>query len=260
MTRRRTTSAGEAVPAVAPLARGLALLRAFRPEDRGLGNGALAERTGLPPSTVSRLTSTLVGLGFLDYDARTGRYALTASVAALGFSYLNGLDVRIRLKPGMQALADLAGAAVALGARDLQHLVYLECCLPPRADIFRFNVGSRLPMARTAMGRAYLSGLDEERFARIVDEIRTAAGEQWPKVLAGIEKAKADIAARGFCTSFGEWESGLNAVGVPVLVNGGRDVFALSCGAPSYSLDPEDLTRLHGPRLVELVNSVSDAD
>jgi DNA-binding IclR family transcriptional regulator len=47
------------------LARGLEVLRAFRPDDGPLGNHALAERTGLPRSTVSRLTYTLTSLGYL---------------------------------------------------------------------------------------------------------------------------------------------------------------------------------------------------
>ena len=44
---------------VTALARGLELLRAFRREGEALGNGELAERTGLSRSTVSRLAYTL---------------------------------------------------------------------------------------------------------------------------------------------------------------------------------------------------------
>ncbi|MBC7728270.1 MAG: helix-turn-helix domain-containing protein, partial [Microbacteriaceae bacterium] len=47
------------------LERGVEILRAFRPGSELLGNGELAERTGLARATVSRLTQTLVGTGFL---------------------------------------------------------------------------------------------------------------------------------------------------------------------------------------------------
>ena len=47
------------------LSRGLSVLRAFRPSDDGLGNAEIAARTGLPKSTVSRLTYTLQALGYL---------------------------------------------------------------------------------------------------------------------------------------------------------------------------------------------------
>ena len=49
---------------ITSLHRGLEVLRAFRPDDRaGLSNGDLADRTGLPNSTVSRLTYTLLRQG-----------------------------------------------------------------------------------------------------------------------------------------------------------------------------------------------------
>ncbi|MDZ4129282.1 MAG: helix-turn-helix domain-containing protein, partial [Hydrogenophaga sp.] len=47
------------------LVRGIDILRAFRPGSNWLGNSELAERAGLSPSTVSRLTQTLVMTGML---------------------------------------------------------------------------------------------------------------------------------------------------------------------------------------------------
>ncbi|MFX4601082.1 helix-turn-helix domain-containing protein, partial [Acinetobacter baumannii] len=56
---------------VTALARGLELLRAFRRNESMLGNLELAQRTGLPKPTVSRLTYTLAKLGYLAYDQNT---------------------------------------------------------------------------------------------------------------------------------------------------------------------------------------------
>lgn len=50
---------------VVALARGLDLLRAFRPGETMLGNRDFAERTGLPKATVNRLAYTLTVLGYL---------------------------------------------------------------------------------------------------------------------------------------------------------------------------------------------------
>ena len=58
------------------LARGFEVLRAFRSEDRGISNAELARRTGLPKPTLSRLTFTLLSLGYLHLDEETGRYSL----------------------------------------------------------------------------------------------------------------------------------------------------------------------------------------
>ena len=50
---------------VSPFARALSVLEAWTPEDTWLGNLELAQRTGLPTSTVTRMVQSLVQLGYL---------------------------------------------------------------------------------------------------------------------------------------------------------------------------------------------------
>ncbi|WP_434624158.1 IclR family transcriptional regulator [Azospirillum sp. B2RO_4] len=111
---------------VTALARGLELLRAFRRNESMLGNLELAQRTGLPKPTVSRLTYTLSKLGYLAYDQNTGKYRLGTSVLAP--RRLSGMGIRQVARPLMQELADQTGLAVALGGRDRLSMIYLECC------------------------------------------------------------------------------------------------------------------------------------
>ena len=66
------------------------VLRAFRPGLEILGNGEIAERTGLSPSTVSRLTQTLVDSGWLQHDARLRGYRLAAPVLSLAHAMRTG--------------------------------------------------------------------------------------------------------------------------------------------------------------------------
>src|SRR5438477_10477884 len=70
------------------VARGLAVLRAFKPGDCSLSNTEIAIRTALPKPTVSRLTQTLTALGYLSFNPGLGRYALGAGVVALCHSLL----------------------------------------------------------------------------------------------------------------------------------------------------------------------------
>ena len=48
---------------VAALARGIELLRVFKPQDRWLSHREIVRRIALPPATVSRLTFTLTAMG-----------------------------------------------------------------------------------------------------------------------------------------------------------------------------------------------------
>ncbi|MDN7542481.1 BON domain-containing protein [Burkholderia cenocepacia] len=98
---------------VVALARGLDLLRAFRPGETMLGNRDFAERTGLPKATVNRLAYTLTVLGYLRYDETLGKYALDAGVLSLGYAVrkaitkAGGIDVAnivVRSKGGAISL------------------------------------------------------------------------------------------------------------------------------------------------------------
>src|SRR5690554_7721401 len=70
---------------VEALSRGLSVLRCFTPGVRSLGNLVIAERTGLPRSTVSRIVCTLLTLCYLRYDSVSGRYSPGYAVLELGF-------------------------------------------------------------------------------------------------------------------------------------------------------------------------------
>ena len=84
------------------LARGLEILRCFRPGEKFLTNTELAKRTGLPKPTITRLTYTLTKLGYLDSPADRGQYQLASGVLSLGYSLLSNLDVRELARPGMR--------------------------------------------------------------------------------------------------------------------------------------------------------------
>src|SRR5690606_34923895 len=73
---------------VSALARGLKLLRCFEPGQAFLGNQELAERTGFSKATVSRLTYTLVRLGYLNYHPEKYRYSLGSAVLVTAYPHL----------------------------------------------------------------------------------------------------------------------------------------------------------------------------
>ena len=78
------------------------ILRTFKPEDDYLSNQDFIERTGLPKATISRLTFTLVSLGYLIYDESSGRYRIGPATIALGYSGLSNHPVIMIAKPLMQ--------------------------------------------------------------------------------------------------------------------------------------------------------------
>jgi DNA-binding IclR family transcriptional regulator len=156
----------------------------------------------------------------------------------------------------MQALANYSGASVALGSRDRLSLLYVEHCRAKSAVMLRLQLGSRVPIATTAMGRALLAALPAKEREWLMREIARRESEQWPKLRAGIERAQKDFASRGFTLSVGEWQTDVGAVGVPLIPADGSGILAFNCGAPAFHFDRERLETDIGPRLVNMVRNI----
>ncbi len=241
---------------VTALARGLELLRAFGPGDEYLGNAELAERTGIPRPTVSRLTHTLIELGYLRYSERLEKYRLGPGVLALGFRYLSSMGIRELARSYMQALADKTDCLVALGTADRLEMTYIETCQGAGPLILSLEVGSRIPMATSAMGRAYLAALPDSRREEYREQIHRAYPDDYAKIWKGVEDGVAQYRKTGFCMSMGEWNSHISGVGVPLVLEGGSQVLAFNCGGAAMRLTRSALEKKLGPQLVELVQKV----
>jgi len=238
------------------LARGLEILRCFRPGEKYLTNTELAKRTGMPKPTISRLTYTLTKLGYLDFSNDRGQYQLGSGVLSLGYSLLSNLDVRKLARPAMRELAERSQASVSIGIRDRLSMVYIETCRSSSAVTLRLDVGSRIPIATTAMGRALLCALPQTERDFLMDQIRLHNEEKWSQIKTGIEQAFKDYQDLGFCLSVGDWEANINSVGVPLIDPDGEKMMAFNCGGPAFLLSRDTLMNDLGPRLVQLVHNV----
>lgn len=239
---------------VAALARGLELLRCFTAQAPTLSNGELAERTGLPKSTVSRLTRTLVDLGYLRQDGRG--YRVGPSVLALGYAALANLRLRDLARPHMQAFADATQTLVSLATRDRLAMIYLENCRGSTNVTLRIPVGTQLPLATTSVGRAFLAGLPAGERDFLLAQLAAREGKGWKTQLAGVERELARFAQTGYCLSLGDWKKDTNAAAVPVACPEGSDLLVLSVSGPAFAVTARTLEEDLAPRLVALARHI----
>lgn len=245
---------------VGALHRGLAILHCFRPADNALGNQELAKRSGLPKATVSRLTYTLSKLGYLIYMSGEGKYRMGVPVLGLGYACLSGMKIRDIVQPHMQELAEYAGdgALVALGDRDDLTITYIACARSEGVISLQLTVGSRVSLARSSIGSAYLAGANDEERESLMERIREHYGEErWLQTRKSILRAAQEIQTQGFCLNLGNWHPHINAVAVPFRTSQpDMPMLAFNVGGPSYVLTADRLRKSLGPRLVEMVRKV----
>ena len=244
---------------VVALSRGLDVLRAFQPNDGLLGNQEIAARTNLPKPTVSRLTYTLTKLGYLTPVPRFEKYQLAPSAMALGYAALANLGLRHLSEPFREEVMRATGGAVAVGGRDRQSMIYFGQSRNGLTLGVQLDVGSRIPIATTAMGRAYIWALPPDERSALSRELREHYGSRWPKIRDGIERSGEIVAKRGFAVSAGEWQSDVAAVGVALKLNDGTGPYAFNCGAPAFRFTEDRLLNDIGPRLVAMVRNIEAA-
>jgi len=204
-------------PANRSLERGIEILRAFRPGSDLLGNGDIAERTGLSKATVSRLTQTLVGMGMLQQQPLRRGYRLAPAVLSLAHAMRSGSTILQIAAPLMRSLAESKHINVGLAAPDRDEMVYLESIRYSRRVAFRNVVsGQRVPMELTSLGQAYLATVSSSRRRPLYEVFKRRRGKQWSPLLAEIEQAIRDVQESGFCAA--SWQPEVVALATPLQV------------------------------------------
>ena len=248
---------GSADNAVSALQRGFAVLDCFVAAGRPLGNGEVAERTAIPRPTVSRLIGTLVGLGHLRPAGDGEKYELAAGVVRLAQAFLGAIDVRVHARPHLRALAEATGASAFLGVRDGDDMLVVEAARARSAvAVMGADVGTRMALATSALGRAWLAAVDGPTSASALARWRAAGSEAGASSAAPVEAAVEQARRCGHAVSLGEWHPNINAAAVAVRTAGG-EVVSINCGSPSFVLTAERLREAVLPRLLAAAEALA---
>jgi IclR family pca regulon transcriptional regulator len=230
---------------VQALSRGLALLEVFDEHRRELTLSELARALDTNKPTARRLAQTLVDLGYLT-NGPGKRFRLGPRALDLGRRYLAAQDLPDAARPILQALSEATGESSNLAIRDGREVVYLvRIPAAPRILSVNLQVGSRLPLHATSLGKALLADVAESDLTAILGESpwpacteRTRRSPQalWPDLL--------NLRTYGYAVSDEELEPGLRSIAAPVRNADGAVVASvnLSTHAARVPLD-----RLLGP-------------
>lgn len=240
---------------VTALARGLDLLACFSVDEKWLTATELARRTDLPKPTIARLAYTLCVLGYLRHSRDSGKYALGDSLVVLGITMVSNLKLRRIARPYMQDLADRYDASVSLGIRNQLSVLYVENCRSGAPLSLGLDIGSRIPIAKTAMGHALLAVMEPKDRDRLLAEIRQADPDHWPATQQAIDASFAHWQARGFTIVVRDWESDISGVGAAIRQADGK-VITFNVGGAASKFSRELLEQEIGPQLGRMVKGL----
>lgn len=229
---------------VSALAKGLRVLRSFTTHGPELGASDIATITGIPQPTVWRLCHTLMELGYLVSVEDSPRMRLGLPVLGLGFSALSSLTVEDLAVREMEVIARRYEGAVSLGAPDELEMVYIQRCQGSAIVHANLRIGSRVPMASSGTGWAYLAALSENSRAEYFVALEQRNRVAWQALAGPLETALAAFETTGFVINIGHMHPRINSVATPVWSPDGRSALSLSCGGISDIFTPDVLARI----------------
>jgi IclR family acetate operon transcriptional repressor len=242
-----------AVRTIAAVERALGVIDALA-DGEELGTNELARRTGLNPSTTSRLLATLAKGRLVEHVDDTGRYRLGPRFLQLGNAVLARLDIREAARPHLRALVEATGETATLSAPGDPDAVTVDFVQGPGSVVSVARLGRPSIAHATATGKvglafgaASLPRGELERFtaATVTDRARLAAE---------LEQAR----EQGFAEGAGEREEDLNAVAAPVFGSRGELAAILGVQGPAARFDSTAMRKAIRP-LLELSRATSDA-
>lgn len=207
----------------------LRILQAYRSGDVHLRLADLAQRTGMPKSTVHRLAHVLIEHRLLSHDAQG--YQL--GIALFELSSLVPVEQQLRMAalPFLQDLFMATHETVHLGVREGLDVVYVEK-IHGHSDLgLPSRVGGRLPLNCTGIGKALLAFSSDEVRADYLSRPLRRITDRSVTDPARLSRELSEVRATGLAFEREEATIGRECVAAPVLVHG-EVVAAMSISVP----------------------------
>ena len=241
---------------VTALGRGLSLLTAFENDER-LTHQQLCQMTDLPKATITRLIHTLTTLGFLRVTEH-GQYQLGSSAVRLSATAWSRHDMVATAEPLLRQFASENEVSVNLATEVEGEMRYHACCRSPARLSVNLQVGSAVPVARTAIGRAFYATSTQARQAVIIKNLQEQLStEDYDHAQTALASAAEHYEKYGYTISDGEFSNDILAVAVGVYdVATGQYTYSLNASVPSANWEADEYAAMIVPKLQALAERI----
>ena len=221
--------------------RAFAVLRALVGGPAGVTE--IAERVGLPKSTVSRMLSTLEELGAVEQVSTGGNYRVGFAMIELGAAARPGRSLVTTVRPHLANLTRITGEAAGFSIPDGVEMLYLDQITPDSELQVRDWTGHRIPMHAVPSGQVVLAAepaLLDQLAAQPLHRFTKHTLCDRKRLLARLERVHTD----GFAFAVEEFADDLNSIAAPVHNRAGRVIGSIHVYGPVTRF-PGEIGRAH---------------
>jgi len=264
---RRDNSSPDFIEAIA---RGLDVIRAFRPGRPVMSLAAVAAAAGdLPRPTARRILLTLEELGYVRQvrggamgDAASAGspsgYALTPRVLDLGMSYVLSQGLWDIARPHLEQLVARTHESSSIAQLDGSDIVYVFRVAVPKIVALRVTIGTRFPAMQTSLGKVLLAALSPAEAESVLAEpSRSGITPRWHPGAAERAAALREVRARGWALTDGQLAPAIRSVAVPLRDGDGKVIAAMNVNSHAAETSLEKLTGEYLPLLMATASKIS---
>lgn len=217
----------------------------------------IAERADLPKSTVSRILSTLEGLGAVEQTSPGGPYRIGAAMLDLVSALLPGRGLLESSYPHLLELTDATGEATGIAVLEGDCVHYLEQVESDNPVQVRDWSGTRVPLHAVPSGLVLLAWAPAARQrAYLHGELKAFT----PKTIvspSAIAQRLDEVRTQGYAWVFEEFSEGINSVAAPIRDATGEVIAAVHSHGPAYRFPLHRSTSLLGEAVVAAATRIS---
>lgn len=215
------------------ISRAADILRALKDEHKGLSLGQIADRVGLPRSTVQRIVNALQAERFVMASSAEGGFRLGPELQSLAEA--GRINIAEVIRPLLSALAKETGETVDLAVFRQDHMVFVDQVVGTQRLRTVSAVGEAFPLSTTANGKATLAMLgDDSAAALITRELKETPEPRRPlsEIIREVEQVRIDRVA----FDLNEHTDGISAIGTAFRDPNGL-IYAISIPVPTHRFD-----------------------
>jgi IclR family acetate operon transcriptional repressor len=219
--------------------RALIILKQIAFSETGIGVREIARGMGISPSVAQKSIQALVAQGFARQNPETQMYELGSMAIRVGLAGLLRLELRQVARPYLQQLTEATGESSFLGIEQGDGAVYIDKVLSQTELRMDVPLGSWRPMNCTAVGKALLAFLPEDRLHQLAQD----GAFRYPTAnsirdLEVLEEEMASIRERGIAIDRGEFVAEAMCLAAPVRNHEGDVVATIVVSGPRQRMEP----------------------
>lgn len=223
----------------------------------GLGVTEIGQKIDLHKSTVYRLLTALLDRGYIEKDPKTSTYKIGLKFIEISGLFLKKLELKTEALPFMRQLAEKVGQPVHLAILEGTDVIYIEKVELVNSIRMYSQIGRRVPVYCSAIGKILLTGLTPEHFTEVLESIK------FEKLTSNTVVSKEDliheldgVKAKGWAVDNEEHENNIRCIAAPIFDYTGKIIAAVSVSGDSRIINQESDLEIAG-YVIDVAGNIS---